>query len=196
MASRKRATPKRPRKTARAKAGTRPAGVAKTAKAGKTAKVATTPAPAKRASAKSAKRVAAADATLEEKMEAAESAGATTIVYVHGIGNKPPASVLKGQWDHALFEFDLGERSRMAYWVDRERYPVPINDVRLGGDYADGSENAPTGEVSARTIRADWNPREELTRIQESEIAELVGPDAAATADTRDAARLTGIAGK
>jgi pimeloyl-ACP methyl ester carboxylesterase len=189
MASRKRATPKRPRKTTRAKAGARPAGAAKTAKAAKS------PAPAKRARAKSAKR-AAADATLEEKIEAAESAGATTIVYVHGIGNKPPASVLKGQWDHALFEFDLGERSRMAYWVDRERYPVPINDVRLGGDYADGSENAPTGEVSARTIRADWNPREELTRIQESEIAELVGPDAAATADTRDAARLTAIAGK
>lgn len=48
-----------------------------------------------------------------------------TIVYVHGFGNKPPASVLKCQWDTALFGFPMGERTRLAYWVDRERYPVP-----------------------------------------------------------------------
>ena len=50
---------------------------------------------------------------------------ARTIVYVHGIGNKPVASVLKCQWDHALFDVDLGDRSRMAYWVNRQRYPQP-----------------------------------------------------------------------
>lgn len=50
---------------------------------------------------------------------------ARTIVYVHGIANKPPADVLKCQWDHALFGFDLGDRSRLAYWVDRVRYPHP-----------------------------------------------------------------------
>lgn len=50
---------------------------------------------------------------------------ARTIVYVHGIGNKPVASVLKCQWDRALFGFDLGERSRLSYWVDRNRYPNP-----------------------------------------------------------------------
>ena len=150
MASRKRATPKRPRKTSQAKAPARPAGAAKGAKSAKTATTAKT--------AKTAKRSAAVDAPIEAKIESAESAGATTIVYVHGIGNKPPASVLKAQWDQALFEFDLGERSRMAYWVDRERYPVPLNDVSLGGDYADGSENAPTGEFSARAVRADWDP--------------------------------------
>src|SRR5687767_10743525 len=196
MASRKRPTPKRPRKTTRAKAGTRPAGAAKTANAAKTARQAKAAAPAKRASAKSAKRVAAADATIEEKIESSESAGATTIVYVHGIGNKPPASVLKAQWDQALFEFDLGEKTRMAYWVDRERYPMPINDVRLGGDYADGSENAPTGEFSARAVRQEWNPQDELARIQQADIAELVGPDAPPMADARDAARLTSIASK
>src|SRR4249919_920357 len=38
-----------------------------------------------------------------------------TIVYVHGIGNKPLASVLKCQWDMALFGTALGDRSRMAY---------------------------------------------------------------------------------
>jgi hypothetical protein len=46
-----------------------------------------------------------------------------TIIYVHGIGNKPPASVLKCQWDSALFGVQLGDRSRMAYWVNREYYP-------------------------------------------------------------------------
>lgn len=50
---------------------------------------------------------------------------ARTVIYVHGIGNKPPADVLKCQWDHALFGFDLGERTRLAYWVDRTRYPQP-----------------------------------------------------------------------
>ena len=48
-----------------------------------------------------------------------------TIVYVHGIGNKPPASVLKCQWDTALFGKAVGDRSRMAYWVNREIYPLP-----------------------------------------------------------------------
>ncbi len=50
---------------------------------------------------------------------------AKTIVYVHGIGNKPPASALKLQWDTALFGRDLGDKSRMAYWVNREYYPTP-----------------------------------------------------------------------
>lgn len=48
-----------------------------------------------------------------------------TIVYVHGIGNKPEASILKCQWDRALFHTDMGDRTRMSYWVDRERYPSP-----------------------------------------------------------------------
>ncbi|HOW63728.1 MAG TPA: S8 family peptidase [Candidatus Paceibacterota bacterium] len=51
---------------------------------------------------------------------------AKTIIYVHGIGNKPPADVLKCQWDTALFGFDLGERSRLAYWVNRLLYPEPL----------------------------------------------------------------------
>jgi hypothetical protein len=39
---------------------------------------------------------------------------AQTIVYVHGIGNKPIESILKCQWDHALFGFDAGARTRLA----------------------------------------------------------------------------------
>jgi subtilisin family serine protease len=52
---------------------------------------------------------------------------ARTIVYIHGIGNKPVPSVLKCQWDQALFGFDLGERSRLAYWVNRVFYPTPVD---------------------------------------------------------------------
>jgi subtilisin family serine protease len=50
---------------------------------------------------------------------------ARTVIYVHGIGNKPPAEVLRCQWDRALFGREMGERTRMAYWVNRERYPSP-----------------------------------------------------------------------
>ena len=198
MASRKRPTPKRPRKTTRAKAVKRPTVASKTAKTAKTAPARkAAPAP-RRAGAKTAKRAAAlVEPTAEQLIEGSPNGGATTIVYVHGIGNKPPASVLKAQWDQALFEFDLGERSRMAYWVDRERYPVPINDVSLGGDYADGSENAPTGEFSARAVREDWNPAKELDTIEQSEISELTEPGGGArAASRRDAARLRSIASK
>jgi len=50
---------------------------------------------------------------------------ANTVVYIHGIGNKPVASILKCQWDNALFGTELGDRSRMAYWVNRSYYPEP-----------------------------------------------------------------------
>jgi subtilisin family serine protease len=59
---------------------------------------------------------------------------ARTIVYIHGIANKPPANVLKCQWDHALYEFDLGERSRLAYWVNRDTYPIPYSGTCQSGD--------------------------------------------------------------
>lgn len=50
---------------------------------------------------------------------------ACTVIYVHGIGNKPLAEVLRRQWDNVLFGRGMGERTRMAYWVNRERYPSP-----------------------------------------------------------------------
>lgn len=52
-----------------------------------------------------------------------------TVVYIHGIANKPVASVLKCQWDTALFGAPMGDRTRMAYWVDRDRYPEPEKAV-------------------------------------------------------------------
>jgi subtilisin family serine protease len=60
--------------------------------------------------------------------------GPKTVIYIHGIGNKPPASVLKCQWDRALFGTRLGDRSRMAYWVNRRRYPVPLPETCEDGD--------------------------------------------------------------
>jgi hypothetical protein len=68
------------------------------------------------------------------------------VVYVHGIGNKPIASILKCQWDTALFGFDLGDRSRLAYWVNRERFPDPEAGSCASGDLSDGDDaEAPAG---------------------------------------------------
>lgn len=125
-------------------------------------------------------------------LPAVAALGAQTVLYVHGIGNKPQASVLKQQWDQALFEFDLGERSRLAYWVDRERYPVPEAGVASGGDYADDTSSAPSGAISPRAMRAVWNPETELIRL-ETDIAELLGEDGPG-ASARDEARLRALA--
>jgi pimeloyl-ACP methyl ester carboxylesterase len=57
--------------------------------------------------------------------------GAATVIYVHGIGNQPPADALKRQWDIALFGRDMGARTRMAYWVNRRRYPRPAPAGRI-----------------------------------------------------------------
>src|SRR5688572_19725084 len=77
----------------------------------------------------------------------AEEVGrACTVVYIHGIGNKPIESILKCQWDHALFGYDLGGRSRLAYWVNREYYPSPSVATCATGDVTE-VENAPTGRA-------------------------------------------------
>ncbi len=51
-----------------------------------------------------------------------------TLIYIHGIGNKPAPAALKRQWDLALFGIDMGSRTRMAYWADI-RYPQPLPAV-------------------------------------------------------------------
>jgi subtilisin family serine protease len=71
---------------------------------------------------------------------------ARTIIYVHGIGNKPIESILKCQWDHALFGFDAGARTRLAYWVNREYYPLPTAATCGSGDTTD-IEEGPTGRA-------------------------------------------------
>ncbi|HET9025254.1 MAG TPA: S8 family serine peptidase, partial [Burkholderiaceae bacterium] len=57
-----------------------------------------------------------------------------TVIYIHGIGNKPEAAILKCQWDRALFGAEMGDRTRLAYWVDRERYPSPEEATCADGE--------------------------------------------------------------
>jgi hypothetical protein len=177
MASRKKGTTKR-------------AATSKRAPAKRSVKSATKQPTMKRAAAKKSAAKKSAKRTAGD-----DRGGASTIVYVHGIGNKPPASVLKAQWDQALFEFDLGERSRMAYWVDRERYPVPLEEVSSGGDYADGAEVAPAGEFSARAVRQEWDPVTELAQMKQ-DIRELAGSPTDDAPETKDERRLSAIARK
>lgn len=80
------------------------------------------------------------------------SPGASRIIYVHGIGNKPVASVLKCQWDTALFGFDLGERSRLSYWVNRERYPNPESGTCTTSDLSDGADSTGSTGISALDV--------------------------------------------
>jgi hypothetical protein len=48
-----------------------------------------------------------------------------TTVYVHGNGNKLAADALKRVWDEALYERDMDDATRMAYWAPL-RYPQPL----------------------------------------------------------------------
>ncbi|MFD0739547.1 hypothetical protein ACFQZQ_09680 [Lysobacter koreensis] len=48
---------------------------------------------------------------------------AASAVYIHGLGNHADEHALTARWDRALFGRDLDGHSRMAYWVDRARYP-------------------------------------------------------------------------
>jgi len=59
---------------------------------------------------------------------------AQTVIFIHGIGNKPEAAILKCQWDTALFGVEMGDRTRMAYWVNREYYPQPLAEDCSAGD--------------------------------------------------------------
>jgi subtilisin family serine protease len=97
-----------------------------------------------------------------------------TVIYVHGIGNKPLQSVLKCQWDRALFGIEMGDRSRLAYWVDRECYPEPTAGTCGSGDLID-----PDVEVTARSIGAQ-SAVDALTDEIETEIEHLAqSPDQA-----------------
>jgi subtilisin family serine protease len=81
---------------------------------------------------------------------------------VHGIGNKPVASVLKCQWDTALFGAPLGDRSRMTYWVNREFYPVPIEATCSAADSVEVEDDEATSQaIMALASRAPEGERAE-----------------------------------
>mgnify|MGYP003608569617 FL=1 len=72
----------------------------------------------------------------ESAFMAAAQGEAKTVIFIHGIGNKPTQEVLRCQWDKALFGRGMGERTRLAYWVNRERYPTP--EIASCGDRDEG----------------------------------------------------------
>ncbi|MGZ8272710.1 MAG: S8 family serine peptidase [Burkholderiaceae bacterium] len=107
-----------------------------------------------------------------------------TVIYIHGIGNKPEASILKCQWDRALFRAEMGDRTRLAYWVDRERYPSPED-----GTCADGERLRPPepewpdiGGASIKSMRdeAALRPADQrrLDAIEERMLAATAPPKA------------------
>lgn len=114
----------------------------------------------------SSKRTAAAKQAVGKKSAAATAASdvdlstsekAKTIIYIHGLANKPPEHVLKSQWDRALFGFDLGERSRMAYWVNRDRHGPPLGDTNDPDELAAMQPKAgfSTASLRSRTAGSD-----------------------------------------
>jgi subtilisin family serine protease len=125
------------------------------------------------------------DATVEiSGNEGSGEAGrARTIVYVHGIGNKPPADILKCQWDDALFAFNLGERSRLAYWVNRIIYPEPS---KATCKMSDSTQDVPHAEAGVLAIRALADPAQgiepllppDATGRREREVLERIAQQA------------------
>jgi subtilisin family serine protease len=85
-----------------------------------------------------------------------------TVVYIHGIGNKPAPEIFKESWDKALFGTKMGARTRLAYWADI-RYPQPI---------------PPTGQKgSALAIAATADLRRPLSDAEIIEESKLLVPD-------------------
>jgi hypothetical protein len=85
---------------------------------------------------------------------------AKTIVFIHGIGNKPPPDVLKLQWDRALLGFDLGERSRMSYWVNRELHGPPLGNDLDPDEVAALAPKVMGGGFGTKSLRtADSTPK-------------------------------------
>jgi subtilisin family serine protease len=111
--------------------------------------------------------------------------GANTVIYVHGIGNKPKASILKCQWDNALFGVQLGDRSRMAYWVNRRYYPTPLEVTCAAGDFVQVDDD----EASTKAIMA-------LARGDLASSAEVISNEVTSLSagDPVHAAWLQGIA--
>ena len=88
---------------------------------------------------------------------------ANTIIYVHGIANKPIASVLKCQWDMALAGTQLGDRSRMAYWVNRDHYPEPLDQTCASGDLVTSQVLEGASVIGAAA--ANHTPEDEIKRL-------------------------------
>lgn len=116
-----------------------------------------------------------------------------TVIFVHGIGNKPEASVLKCQWDRALFHTEMGDRTRMVYWVDRERYPSPEVATCADGEQPRPPEPEWPGYsgASVRSLTAaDADAADDdLSPAQRKQLAALAGRMQAGVEATRTGSR-------
>ncbi len=131
-----------------------------------------------------ASKKAAATASAKNIVTAGARPAAQTIIYVHGIGNKPPAATLKCQWDNALFGVELGDRSRLAYWVNREFYPMPTDDSCISPDIVHVDDD----EMSTKAIMAlSRQPVADAQMAVDAEISAL-------SANEKEHAVLSGIA--
>ncbi|MCW2247877.1 pimeloyl-ACP methyl ester carboxylesterase [Azospirillum fermentarium] len=100
---------------------------------------------------------------------------ARTVVYIHGIGNKPSESVLKCQWDTALFGHPMGDRTRMAYWVNRNYYPRPEDGVSCGSPDHTRVDDDEASPYAIMALAGGQKP-DPMTAIQR-EIDALSGGD-------------------
>ncbi|HWK73355.1 MAG TPA: S8 family peptidase [Povalibacter sp.] len=145
----------------------------------------------KTASQRTSRRAPLAARSVAASDVGAETAGrARTIVYVHGIGNKPTAETLKCQWDEALFGFNLGERSRLAYWVNRIFYPEP---TKASCKMADSTQDGSRTEEGSLAIRALADPAEGVEPLvpanaskREREVLERIARQALPQTDRAD----------
>jgi Subtilase family len=96
---------------------------------------------------------------------------ARTIIYVHGIGNKPEPHVLKCQWDNALFGFDLGERSRLAYWVNRTYYPERSAGTCATGDLVTPQELDGPPSLGARALTVEEPVEDFVAELNDDKAA-------------------------
>jgi subtilisin family serine protease len=137
----------------------------------------------------------AKSATAKAKVSNDTDGRVATVLYVHGIGNKPLPDILKCQWDEALFGFNLGERSRLAYWVNRIFYPEPAQtSCKMADSTHDGTRDGTAG-FTTRSVGMDVGveglvpadatgaERVVLERIAERAVAAPRDPGTLAAAD-------------
>ncbi len=93
-----------------------------------------------------------------------DAAKAKTLIYIHGVGNKPEEAILRCQWDHALLGFGLGERSRMAYWCQSDRHGPPEAATCAQAD-AIGARSLRAAGFAAKTIERAVAAEAPLTEV-------------------------------